>query len=238
MKKLLIIIPLFFLCCSSETTVRPNSGDYVVLLHGLSRSADSMEKLARYLHEMGFAAINLDYPSSENNIHYLANTFLAKNLEAYCTDPEKKIHFVTHSLGGIIVRYYLKYNNSINTGRVVMLAPPNQGSEMSDVMAQTPMRWVLGPAITELGTGKNSIPQRLGPVNFDLGVIAGNISINWINSLFIIPGTDDGKVAVNRAGVKNMKDFLIVERSHPYIMKGDEVLEEVYYYIQHGQFKR
>jgi len=239
MKKLLFILPIIFICCSSETSIKVNSGDYVVLLHGLGRTSESMSKLGIYLHNKGFAIINIDYPSRKDNIHNLTNKYLKKNIERYCTRPEKKIHFVTHSLGGIIVRYYLKNSRRINTGRVVMLAPPNQGSEMADFMMDFPFgKEILGLAITEIGTGKKSIPSQLGPVNFELGIITGNTTINWINSFFIIPGVDDGKVAVSKAKVKNMKDFLIVERSHPYIMKGDEVLEQVYSFIENGKFKR
>ena len=149
-----------------------------------------------------------------------------------------RVHFVTHSMGGILVRFYLANHRLVNLGRVVMLSPPNQGSETVDKLANMPgFGWLNGPAGQQLGTDENSLPNRLGPADFELGIITGNRSINLILST-MIPGPDDGKVAVERAKLAGMADFLVVPHSHPFIMKKPLVIEQTQFFLEHGRFRR
>lgn len=139
-------------------------------------------------------------------------------------------------MGGIIVRFYLKKFSPRNIGRIVMISPPNGGSEVADfLMNNFFIRRILGPAIGQLGTGKNSVPNSIGAIKYDTGIITGSSSINWINSA-IIPGKDDGKVSIKRARLRGMKDFLVVKRSHTFIMKAPEVMEAVYNFLTTGKF--
>jgi hypothetical protein len=141
-------------------------------------------------------------------------------------------------MGGILVRWYLKDHKPQNLGRVVMLAPPNQGSEVVDWEKHWLLfRWLLGPAGQQLGTGAESLPAQLGPVDFELGVIAGDRSVEFLHSL-IIPGPDDGKVGVERAKVQGMKDFLLVHKTHTFIMRDNEVLNQIEYFLRTGNFYR
>ncbi|EDN65388.1 conserved hypothetical protein [Beggiatoa sp. PS] len=143
-------------------------------------------------------------------------------------------------MGGIITRFYLKENKIKNLGRVVMLSPPNQGSELTDSLKNNVnilFRFFTGPAGQQLGTEPSSIPNQLGPVNFELGVITGNATLNPLYS-YLIPGEDDGKVSVERAKVKGMKDFLVVPHSHTFIMNSHEVREQIVYFLEYGQFRR
>lgn len=153
------------------------------------------------------------------------------------TTGAEKIHFVTHSMGGIIVRFIQKNDPLLNLGRVVMLSPPNRGSEVVDFLSNL---WffesIHGPAGKQLGTGKNGICKTLGKVNFELGVITGDKSINWINSI-IIPGKDDGKVSTESARVEGMADFFIVHVSHPFIMNDKTVKAECVHFLRNGHFK-
>ena len=136
-----------------------------------------------------------------------------------------RVHFVTHSLGGILVRSYFAEQADPRLGRVVMLGPPNQGSEVVDRLGSW---WLFGrlngPAGRQLGTGPDSVPNSLGPVGFELGVIAGNRSINWVNSL-MIPGANDGKVSVARTRVDGMREHLVLPVSHPFLMRHPRVIE-------------
>ncbi len=211
--------------------------EYVILLHGLARSSRSMEKLEKKLITHGYRVVNLDYPSTKHPIEYLAEEIIGGVFAHYSGKSPSKIHFVTHSLGGIILRYYLKNHNLPNLGRVVMLSPPNQGSELVNHLKNTLLfKKINGPAGQQLGTDKNSIPLKLGPVDFELGVIAGNRSFNPLYSA-ILPGQDDGVVSVERAKVKGMIDFLVTRQTHTFIMQNKKVIEQIIHFLKHGVFK-
>jgi pimeloyl-ACP methyl ester carboxylesterase len=210
--------------------------DCVVLLHGLARSAGSMDKMASVLIASGYDVVNVDYPSTEHTVQYLADTSIDSGLSR-CAEGAT-VHFVTHSLGGILVRQYLSRREIPGLGRVVMLGPPNQGSEVVDALGDVPgFELINGVAGTQLGTGEASVPRQLGPANFDVGIIAGTRSINLILSA-IIPGSDDGKVSVENARLEGMNDFITLPVSHPFLMKDDEVIRQIIYYLRHGEFDR
>ena len=208
----------------------------VILLHGLGRSDRSMKKLERALAGQGYEVKNVDYASTRHNIERLAVNAIEPAL-ADCA-PGHRINFVTHSLGGILVRQYLRHHRIENLGRVVMLGPPNKGSEVVDRLRDFPgFRFVHGDAGLELGTGATSVPNRLGDANFDLGIIAGTRSINWLLSI-MIPGTDDGKVSVENTKIDGMQDHLEMEVTHTFMMQNKRVIEQVINYLQSGKFKR
>ncbi|PIE70230.1 MAG: alpha/beta hydrolase [Deltaproteobacteria bacterium] len=211
-----------------------NTPEAVILLHGLARTRSSMEPLARYLRQQGYGVINDGYPSRKYTVEVLAETAIPRALSKVKNAP--KVHFVTHSMGGILVRYYLSQHPIENLGRIVMISPPNQGSEAVDRLGEWfAFKWLNGPAGNQLGTGKDSLPNRLGPTTADVGIITGNRSINWILSS-MIDGPDDGKVSVKRAQLEGMKAFRVVSRTHPFIMKAPEVMEMVVRYLKTGDF--
>lgn len=214
------------------------SQDSVILLHGLMRSSASMEKMKAALTFAGYDVINVDYPSRSSTIEALADSVIPAALACVTSAPPGRVHFVTHSMGGILLRQYLAGHRIRSLGRVVMLGPPNQGSEVVDRLGDLELFECLnGPAGHELGTSSNSVPARLGPVDFELGVIAGDRSINWINSL-MIPGSDDGKVSVERTRVQGMRDHVVIHVSHPFIMRDDAVIAETIRFLREGKFRR
>jgi pimeloyl-ACP methyl ester carboxylesterase len=208
----------------------------VILLHGLARTSHSMSKVEEALREQGYAVANIDYPSREHPVEELATEAVARGLEACRETHAQSIHFVTHSMGAILVRYYLAQNTVPELGRVVMLGPPNQGSEVVDRFGKM---WgfdaLNGPAGAQLGTGPDSIPSKLGPVTYPVGVIAGTKSINWILST-ALPNPDDGKVSVERTRVDGMADFMIVAASHPLIPRDAEAIRQTLAFIENGAF--
>lgn len=213
----------------------------VVLLHGLCRTPASMKKMQQALEAEGYAVHVPGYASRKHNIDTLSTQVIPTAMQSPALAGCARIHFVTHSLGGILVRnYFTRYpdeRTKLKLGRVVMLAPPNQGSEVTDCIKHWPLyRWLNGPAGMELGTDANSQPKRLGPANFELGIITGNLTINWINSFLMIPGPDDGKVSVKSAQLEGMKDFLLLPTSHPFVMKNGHVIREVKQFLSEGQF--
>jgi pimeloyl-ACP methyl ester carboxylesterase len=209
----------------------------VALLHGLGRTGRSMKKIAQALSEKGYVPVIVDYHSRRHAIEYLADEVLHEVLKSLPRRPRSRIHFVTHSMGGIIVRYYLKHHSMEELGRVVMLSPPNQGSELVDLLKDSPVFKILhGPAGQQLGTADRFL-RRLGPVHFELGVIAG-LKTGDLVAGRIIPGPNDGKVGVERTKVPGMKDFLIVPYSHTFIMRPKAVIDQVAYFLRHGVFLR
>jgi pimeloyl-ACP methyl ester carboxylesterase len=208
----------------------------VVLLHGLWRSENSMKRMEHAVAAAGYRVQNVPYDSTESPVEVLADQAIAAGLEA--CDGTRTIHFVTHSMGGILVRQYLENHDIDRLGRVVMLGPPNQGSEVVDRYADLPgFEWFSGPAGLQLGTGEASLPRSLGPAHFDLGIIAGNHTLNPILSRSL-PGKDDGKVSVDSTRVDGMNDHLEMPVTHVFMMRNKEVIDQVLYYLANGRFER
>ena len=212
------------------------NSEYVILLHGLARTHKSMAKLEKHLINNNYKVLNLKYPSTSKKIEEIAEKELAKAIDSCRKSGAEKIHFVTHSMGGIVVRYYLEHYDLPELGRVVMLSPPNNGSEVVDKLKKFFIfKWLNGPAGQQLGTDKNSMPQKLGKVDFDLGIITGDRTINFILS-FLIPGPDDGKVSVKNAQTEGMKDFIVIHSPHPFIMKNSKVIMQTIAFLKNGEF--
>jgi len=230
----LLIVFIF----SLQSGAAIEASECVVLLHGLARTERSLLTLERHLRNIGFHVVNVGYPSRKENIQTLALSAI-KNACNQCSNVGAvKIHFVTHSMGGILVRYYLEHNDIPHLGRVVMLSPPNQGSEAVDIFKDTQIfKWLNGPAGQQLGTDDTSLPKTLAAPRYEVGIITGDWTINPILSL-LIPGKDDGKVSVESAKLEGMKDFLVVPEAHTFIMYDDEVLRQVTFFLQYGKFDR
>ncbi|MCF6338339.1 MAG: alpha/beta fold hydrolase [Gammaproteobacteria bacterium] len=229
---------IFSMTNYNETAMSDKSNECVVLFHGLARSSRSFSAMENALSKVGYHVINIDYPSRKYTIEKLAENYVAKGIAECSFARTEKIHFITHSMGGIIVRYYLMNHSLNNLGHVVMLSPPNQGSEIVDKLGNFPGFFALnGPAGQQLGTLPKSLPNKLGPVDYSVGVITGNKSINLILST-LIPGDDDGKVSVERAKVAGMSDYLVVPHTHPMIMSSKEVIRQTINYLQNGRFYR
>lgn len=216
------------------TTAVAGAAEHVVLLHGLGRTARSMRTLERGLTAADYTVLNIDYPSRKHCVEILAA--MVRRRIAAGTASAATVHVVTHSLGGIVLRQIQRSCPLENLGRVVMLSPPNQGSELAERLSGWCLYdWIFGPAGGQLGTGPADLPCRLGPVDFELGVITGDRTVNPLFSR-IIPGPDDGKVAVARAPVAGMRAFTVVHATHPFIMNDPDVLDLVCRFLSRGSF--
>ena len=218
-----------------QSVYAPNpQTDCVILLHGLARTTRSMRKMDHYLSEKGYRVVNQGYASRKFSISDLAKPTIDTALER-CADTQR-ISFVTHSLGGILLRKYLAHNDIEKFHRAVMLGPPNQGSEVPDKMGHWPgFKKINGPAGLELGTEEDSVPPSLPAANFDVGIIAGKRTINFILSS-IIPDKDDGKVSIENTKLEGMNDHIVLPITHPFLMKNKKALLQVSYYLEHGRF--
>jgi len=197
-----------------------------------------MKGIEWYLKRRGYRVINARYPTHGLSVEQISQTYLAPLLQSEIPQSSAKINFVTHSQGGIVLRQYLSDHDLPNLGRVVMLAPPNHGSQIVDrLQASRVGRPFLGPGYLQLGTGADSLPNRLGPVQFDCGIIAGDCPLNPLLSS-MLTGPNDGKVTVASAQVDGMRDFLVLHHSHTWLMWRKNTLRQIQCFLESGRFER
>ncbi|MCG6170157.1 MULTISPECIES: esterase/lipase family protein [Leptospira] len=228
-------IPLF--AQKFEKAKNGKSFDCVILIHGFLRSSKQLKNMGDYLTDNNLLVFYVDYPSRSNTIQEVSKSYLSPIVQNNCISKFNKIHFVTHSAGGIVLRHFLKENKIKRLGRVVMLAPPNKGSEIADFLSgYNFVNTLLGPILMQLKTDNSSFVNNIGTPNFELGIIMGDSSNDPISSM-IIPGDDDGKVSIENSKLNSMKEFLLVDRTHTFIMDGVEVQKATLQFIKTGTFK-
>jgi triacylglycerol lipase len=206
-----------------EKSVTQNNGNYVVLLHGLGRTSWSMQQLGLALVDKGYKVININYPTKSDTIENLVENTVKNELEQKYIDKTKQINFVTHSMGGIVVRHLLENNKFEQLNKVVMLAPPNHGSDMADMWSDVEvMNHVLGPALKQLTTDETSFVNTMAPPEYEVGVIVGE---------------NDEKVSPEKAMLENMTDYFVVQKKeHTYIMNDPDVIRAVIRFLENGEF--
>jgi len=210
----------------------------VVLLHGLAMRPWVMGRLAWTLRTAGYRVLNLAYPSRTRPLARLAAEELPARLAAHGVARAPRLHFVAHSMGGIVLRQYCRDRRPPNLGRVVLLAPPNQGSAAADVAHRHRfLRAVLGLNLPALGTGPAGVAATLGSVDYPVGIIAGR---GALNPLFgpVLGAEHDGAVSVASTRLAGMGDFLVVPHSHTAMLWRGLVCRQALAFLRRGRFTR
>lgn len=231
------VLLLLALAVTLSTSAAESKRECVVLLHGIAMSSWVMRPLERALTAAGYRVINVSYPSRRMSLEQIAGEFLPAELARHDALAAPRLHFVAHSMGGIVTRLYLRDHRPANLGRVVMLGPPNHGSPAADRAAQRGwMRSVMGVNLPQLGTGPEGIVRTLGPADYELGIIAGT---RPLNPLFrgVMPRPHDGVVTVESAQLGGMRDFRVVPYSHTGMLWRSAVCADVVAFLRTGRFQ-
>ena len=217
-----------------------NKGDYAVLIHGLYKFPFAMSQITKALDQAGYCVVNFEYESRRYSIDEVATSFLPQFIKKYCTDPKKKINFITYSVGGLVLRRFLEKDKLFKLGRVVMIAPPNHGSELATFLKKYLnfiYKFVCGQIGQQLGTDKNDYINKIlkQNVNFDLGIIAGRGALSPF-SYFMIDGIHDGMILVESTELQGMKDHIIIPASHSFILFFRFTAKKVLDFLKNGNF--
>lgn len=211
--------------------------DTVVLVHGLGRSPRSLLAVRWSLWRSGYRVVSVRYPSRRVTVQEAVDEWLVPALERLVLEPGSRVHFVTHSLGGILFRAWARKRPSeFPLGRTVMLGPPNQGSEVLEALSRH--RWVrrlLGPVVEELGANERSLPRQLGAVPPDTGIIMGNRAVIPFFREILGPESD-GIVTVAGGWVAGQADFMVTAADHTFMMWRPQVLQAVNRFLKEGCF--
>lgn len=227
------ILSAIFLFAILTTT---NAQETVILLHGALRSPFSMKRIEKHLENEGYFVINYGYPSRKKPVE-THSADLSVFVDSLKFDSAATVHFVTHSLGSLIVRYFLSHNNFPNPGKFVMIGPPNQGSTMADVLMKKKIyRWLYGPPGMQFLTADSAFAKNAGIPVREFGIIAGGKS-NESGWNPIIPGDDDGTVAVEQTKLDGMSDFIIVKNLHSLLLWDKDVLRQIVAFLQGDGFE-
>lgn len=224
---------------TDEPTFKPhgNKRERVVLLHGIGRTSASMGKVARAFRHAGYKDYNLGYRSTRDVLAKIVSDSYNR-IRHFSDRDDELVHFVCYSLGCLVTRGLIEQHRPKNLGRVVMLGPPNQGSEMADYLKDhTISNWIFGPNLPQLGTANRHNLERLigDDADYELGIIAGNSSIDPLGST-ILPAADDGRVTVESTKLHGMKEHLVMNANHTTLIMNDAVIAQALYFIQNGQF--
>jgi esterase/lipase len=221
---------------------------YVIILHGILLGKWHLANLAKYLTKQGYKVINIGYPSTKYPLEQLVNIVQEninhKLIALEHKSPEYTINFIGYSMGGLILRAIFSNNNNNidiirkHLGKIVLLATPNHGSEVADFFQNNWLyKKIFGPAGQQLITDQTNIKNLFTKIDYPLGVIAGNASLDYFFSR-LIKQPNDGKVSIASTKIDGMQDHIILPASHTWLPYNKKVQSQIVYFLKHGKFYR
>lgn len=214
------------------TAVEQEKREVVFLLHGIGKGPYDMALVERALRRRGYEVVNWQYPSRKKSLENIAD-LLHERMQKY---DGRRVSFVTHSMGGIVVRTYLNKYKPANPGRLVMIAPPNQGAFLADLFGNwLAYRLILGPAGQQLRQGEQGACASAGSPCCEFGIIAGGTGrARGMNPL--VPGDNDGTISVECTKLDGAKDFLVLPYAHVHIQFMPRTVRNVISFLESGKF--
>lgn len=211
----------------------------VILLHGLGRTAGSMRPPEKALQRAGYATLRIDYPARRKGLADLVDS-IHPAVEAFVAGVDGPLHFVTHSLGGLLARAYIARHRPPSLGRVVMLAPPNGGSEFADILQTIRLsRLVLGPVAQHLVTRRAADDETLlGAIDYPVGVIAGDRPLDPLLPRLVVRRPNDGKVAIEATRLDGMTDHIVLPVTHSFMTYNPILAAQMIAFLRDGSFRR
>ncbi len=214
--------------------VASETSDYVVLLHGFNDTHRHMLLFEKRLNSQGYHVLNIDYPSHQLTIERTAQEVAA--ILDQKIDRTRPVHFVTHSMGGVVTRCLLERHPQPNLGRVVMMSPPHHGSEWADLASKINIPDQLrSKPLKEIRTSPDSFVHQLGEIDYELGIIGANRHFGTLTSP-VFSGENDGVVSIDSMKVNGMKDFIVLRKLHVTMVFSPKVIKQTTHFLQHGQF--
>ncbi|MCG8671408.1 MAG: hypothetical protein MI867_18535 [Pseudomonadales bacterium] len=234
----LLLFSLSLLACASKLSVAEPanplaSQETVILLHGLGRSDMAMWLLEHRLENAGYKVFSIDYDSIQQTPNQVLGSVFS-DIEKCCKEAEATIHFVGHSLGGLIIRAYLGQHDVKNLGKVVLIGSPSNGTPVVDKYRDSWWMQFAGEMTLALGTDDNGFAKSLPKPDYSLGVIAGTVERSSNDE--IIPGADDGLVPVESTKIEGMSDFILLPISHSAMRYDADVAAQTITYLRNGSF--
>lgn len=221
---------------ASDSLRNAQMGDYVVVIHGLGWFRDTLKPTVKYLNQRGYTPVRFTYDSRSPLLEMELVERIDTLIREQCPDPKRRIHFVAHSMGCIVTRLYLKHRQPKRLGRVVLLTPPNQGTELADLVGRSELlKEFFGKGASDLGTHAASLPNSLPAATYAPGIIMGNRSM-FAPLSWYLQGPDDGVIRVERGKMPGMGGFIVVPSTHTRLPGASGALREMDHYLQTGKF--
>jgi pimeloyl-ACP methyl ester carboxylesterase len=208
----------------------------VVMLHGMARSARSFRRMQGALDAAGFVTLNVDYQSRAKSLEALVAD-IHPAVSEFAARVDGPVNFVAHSMGGLLTRAYLARHPPSRLGRVLLLGPPNNGSEIADRFGHLALyRAFFGPAGQQLTTAPDAATRALLPTpTYPLGIIAGNRSVYPVASRFL-PSPNDGRVSVASTTLDGMADHVVIATAHPLLVRDVRAIAQTIAFLKNGRF--